>query len=836
MPGSVLANRYRIVSLLGRGGMGEVYRAEDTKLGVAVALKFLPVELPESLDRFFREVRLGRQISHPNVCRIYDVVEADGLHFLSMEYVDGEDLASLLKRIGRLPPDKAMEVLRQVCAGLDAVHAKGVLHQDLKPANVMIDGRGQARIADFGLAIPTAEGGQPTLAGTPTYMAPEQLAGKGASVRSDLYALGLVAYEMFTGSRLFDGRSLAELKTQHEQRPSVRIRSLVAEIDARVEAVVLQCLDEDPEKRPASVRQVLAALPGGDPLQAAIDAGETPAPELVAAARTVGDLPAGRAWAAVLALVAGVLVAVVLSGQTMLYRLVPLDKPREVLAERARQVMAKAGHREPRSDSASWFAPNPDYVRYLVAHDPSPTRFHRLRKAAGSGVLFRYRQSRLPLQPASRWVGWSDPPLTVPGMANVALRSDGILDGYYAVPPEVDDSAGPWPEPAWGGLLAEAGLDPAVLSEARPMWTPQLATDARRAWTIPGADPLESPMRVEAGSYRGRPVFFRVFWAWDLPAVETAQSPGSVFNRLARVGFYSIANAVALVGAVLLARWNLRVGRGDRKGAWRVSLVYFGLNIASRLVGMHHPPSVDGEWEILQMQLAEALFEAARVWVFYVALEPFARRRWPHVLIAWNRVIAGRFGDPLVGRDLLLGGLCGTFMFLLWQMGTLSPSWFDGAPLAPFTHIRGLDGARDFVSEALGLLVHVVGMALVHLFVLVLYRMFLRNDRLAFGLMVLNNVVFNLWMYSGEKPLLEFAFLALVWGVGVFVLVRLGLLALMGALLFYEGLRVLPASLDLGATYAGQSLATLALLLAAAAYGFGVSLGGKPALGRVLDA
>src|SRR5690348_1041864 len=143
--GTLLAGRYRIVGLLGKGGMGEVYRATDLTLGQSVALKFLPVEAKENrflLERFHGEVRIARQISHPNVCRVYDIGEVDGMPFISMEYIDGEDLASLLPRIGRLPGDKAVEAARKICAGLSAAHAKGVIHRDLKPHNIMMNKRG----------------------------------------------------------------------------------------------------------------------------------------------------------------------------------------------------------------------------------------------------------------------------------------------------------------------------------------------------------------------------------------------------------------------------------------------------------------------------------------------------------------------------------------------------------------------------------------------------------------------------------------------------------------------------------------------------------------------
>jgi serine/threonine-protein kinase len=143
LPGQMLGGRYRIVAPLGRGGMGEVYRADDLKLGQPVAIKLLPRGLEqdeELLERMRNEVRLSLRVTHPNVCRVYDIGEVDGRHFLSMEYVDGEDLASLLRRIGRLPSDKAVDVARQLCAGLAAAHGEGVLHRDLKPASVMIDG------------------------------------------------------------------------------------------------------------------------------------------------------------------------------------------------------------------------------------------------------------------------------------------------------------------------------------------------------------------------------------------------------------------------------------------------------------------------------------------------------------------------------------------------------------------------------------------------------------------------------------------------------------------------------------------------------------------------
>ena len=244
LPGTLVAERYRITSLIGRGGMGEVYRATDLKLGQPVALKFLPEALSKderSLQRFYNEVRVARQISHHNVCRVYDIGEAEGLAYISMEFVNGEDLGSLLRRIGRLPTDKALQMARQLCAGVAAAHEKGVLHRDLKPANIMIDADGALRVMDFGLAGLAEQVAGDVRSGTPAYMAPEQLAGREVTLKSDLYSLGLVLYEMFTGKRPYNAASLDELQHLQEQSPE-SLTTHVSDIDPAVERVVFRCL------------------------------------------------------------------------------------------------------------------------------------------------------------------------------------------------------------------------------------------------------------------------------------------------------------------------------------------------------------------------------------------------------------------------------------------------------------------------------------------------------------------------------------------------------------------------------------------------------------------
>jgi serine/threonine protein kinase len=294
-PGTVVAERYRIVALLGTGGMGEVYRADDLKLEQSVALKFLPESLQNdvsALARIRHEVRLARQVTHPNVCRVFDLGEAGGQVFLSMEFVTGDDMASLLRRIGRLPVDKALEVAHQLCAGLAAAHAAGVLHRDLKPANVMLDLSGQVRITDFGLSAMTGEGSD-SMAGTPAYMAPEQLTGKATSARSDLYSLGLILYEIFTGRPAHKGPPAAEW-ARSSLLPAVTPPSqFLRGLDPRIESVILHCLAADPAERPASADEIAGALPS---------VGEMPA--RVHSRRLESDAPMQLTRAAWLALLA----------------------------------------------------------------------------------------------------------------------------------------------------------------------------------------------------------------------------------------------------------------------------------------------------------------------------------------------------------------------------------------------------------------------------------------------------------------------------------------------------------------------------------------------------
>jgi eukaryotic-like serine/threonine-protein kinase len=836
IPGTVLEDRYRIVAMAGRGGMGEVYRAEDLKLSQAVALKFLPEFIAQdgaALARFHREVRIARQVSHPNVCRVFDIGEADGLPFLTMEYVDGEDLATLLRRIGHLPSGKAIEIARQICAGLAAAHDHGVIHRDLKPANVMIDGRGKVRLTDFGLAgVAGSFKPEESGAGTPAYMAPEQLAGKDASVQSDIYALGLVLYEVFTGKRAFEATTLAELRRQHELSSPTKPSLLVKDVDPIVERVVLRCLEKDPGKRPTSALQVAAVLPGGDPLAAALAAGETPSPEMVAASGESEGLRPLVAWILLGGAIVSVTAVILLSAQTMLYRRVPLEKPPEALAEQARNILESVGYSEPPTDTAMGFSEGTEFLRYIAEHDRSKTRWNNLETGA---FVFWYRASPRPLAaryffsdaPMLGFVWTDDPPLEVSGMTLVRLNPLGRLTQFVAVPPQVEQSAGAASSPNWAPLFSAAGLDPSKWTSAQSMWTPPVYSDARAAWTGSLAERPDIPMRIEATAYRGKPVYFELIGPWTRP--ERMQPYQLTVGERASEGILMILLLSMLLGGAMLARRNLRLGRGDRRGASRLAAFVFAAWAVAWLFGAHHVPNFGELWLLLE-SVAWGLALSSFLWVLYVALEPYVRRRWPATLVSWSRLLAGGFRDPLVGRDLLIGCLSGASSTAVGMLLWFVPSWLGHASPVPLSGPNWqFLGARAIIADQSISLVAAPTTWLGFLFVVLLLRTSLRKGWLAAvaGALLLGVVDAGGNQFAPAAWVFGLVFGSLV----VFLLIRFGLLVLVANYVIHDVLVGFPLTTQGSAWYAGLSLAGILLMAAIALYGFHTSLGGRPVFG-----
>ena len=264
--GTTFARRYEIIEELGKGGMGKVYRAEDKKIKEEVALKLIKPEIAsdkKTIERFSNELKMARKIAHRNVCRMYDLGEEKGTHYITMEYVPGEDLKRLVRKVGQFSAGKTISIAKQVCEGLAEAHRLGVVHRDLKPQNIMVDEDGNARIMDFGIAR-SVKGkgitGAGVMIGTPEYMSPEQAEVKEVDQRSDIYSLGVILYEMVTGRVPFEGETPLGIAMKHKSEMPKDPREFNSQIPEDLSRVILRCLEKDKEKRYQSAGEVQSEL------------------------------------------------------------------------------------------------------------------------------------------------------------------------------------------------------------------------------------------------------------------------------------------------------------------------------------------------------------------------------------------------------------------------------------------------------------------------------------------------------------------------------------------------------------------------------------------------
>jgi eukaryotic-like serine/threonine-protein kinase len=476
-----------------------------------------------------------------------------------------------------------------------------------------------------------------------------------------------------------------------------------------------------------------------------------------------------------------------------------------------------------------------DYLRYLREQDHSPSRWSTLGTLQPPAVVFWYRQSPRHLSTydyfapgfAGGVVRFEDPPPALSGMVGVKLDPRGRLVYLQAVPPERDDAPGAEAEADWDALFAAAGLDAGRFRPVAPAWTPPTFADARSAWEGSYGDRADSPLRVEAASYRGRPVFFALVGPWTEPS-RMQPSPPKRGERAVQA-FFGAVLLCLLVGSVVVARRNLRLGRGDRRGAGRLALFVVAVTMLSWALGTDHVPTLS-ELGLFIIGLSWAVSFAVLIWLLYHAIEPYMRRRWPDALVSWSRVLAGSARDPVVGRDLLIGALSGATMILFYFAGSeWLYQWLGlAAPLPKQTNLRMLLGARYLFSEALSVVPFGILVALAVTFLLFLLRVFFRRDWLAAAVFI---VALSIPSYSvSEHPWIAVPVSMALWAVTVLVLVRFGLLAVASQSLVQELLAGSPLTRDLSAWYAGASIAVLLLVIALAGFGFYASLGGRPLL------
>jgi hypothetical protein len=410
-------------------------------------------------------------------------------------------------------------------------------------------------------------------------------------------------------------------------------------------------------------------------------------------------------------------------------------------------------------------------------------------------------------------------------MAMVSIDASGALRGLRAEPPEIDSTRQDPPAAFdWSPLFTEAGLDPSRFQPAKPMWVPPCAYDARAEWTDQGTTIRGFPLRVAAAAFAGRPVYFEVLGPWSRPERQE-RATTLLTQRIAAIGF-GLIGLVSLIGGVILTRHNLKLGRGDRRGAFRLGQFVLAIALLSWLIGGHHVLSVNEELTLFARAFSIGLLTTAIAAVLYLAIEPYVRRTLPDLMIGWARLLEGRFRDPRVGRDVLVGAVVGAAMALGFQLANALPTWIPilGQTTVP-PELRMVEGGRHLVSAMLdrvtislfqGLPLFCLGFVL---------RIVFRRSRATLIALI---VIATLSGLGGENWVLETPFAVANGIMTGIVVARFGLLTTISMWLFRSLLSSLPLPLDFSAPYATSTLIVLVVVVALAFTAFRFSLGSRP--------
>ncbi|MBV8843774.1 MAG: protein kinase, partial [Bryobacterales bacterium] len=666
--------------------------------------------------------------------------------------------------------------------------------------------------------------------GTPAYMAPEQLVGREVSVQSDIYALGLVLYEMFTGKPPFQADTIAEMVRLREESQVTNPSTLVAELDKTTERAILRCLESDPKNRPSSAMALAAMLPGGDPLAEALAAGETPSPEMVANAGSDEGLSLKIAIPVAAGIVAMLIAYCVWWPKTQLLNRIPLENSPEVLAAKARDLARSLGFTDRPADTASGFlvdGGNLPYINQLKKRGDQ--EWTRILANPPSPLFFWYRQS--PTALAARDIAnfgavtTDDPSFTTSGMVYIALEPDGRLKWLRAVPPqfEADDKTRASDPMDWSPFFAAAHLDPGQMQPAEPQWSPLAATDNRLAWTGTYPGRPEIKIRVEAASFHGRPVLFETYWPWTKPRRAPSNS-GLTNNQISNLA-EEMLFVIFGIAACFIARYNWKAGRGDMRGAIRVGAYIAVLEFLAWILQTHHV-STPAEKELLAISVANAVFEGFVYWVVYLALEPWVRRHWPQTLISWSRLLAGRWRDPMIGRDILFAVLLGLVYGLLVTGLRLTVMHLGVPPIQGHT-LPDLMGTRMFAGNVVQRLHNAILDGLQVFLSLFVLRALLRKQWLAALAFVL---IFTAIGAYGD--ILEFWYILVPFYIAIYVILvaimlRFGLLATVLAMFVLNTMDSNFLTTDFSAWYSESSAVAIVLVIAMAAWGFKLSLGSR---------
>jgi hypothetical protein len=506
---------------------------------------------------------------------------------------------------------------------------------------------------------------------------------------------------------------------------------------------------------------------------------------------------------------------------TAVYRFSPIGDPPDALRSHAREISKSLGYAELPVDSADGVVLKQDYLRYMGEHDPSPARWDKMRTSGPGAYRFWYRQSPRYFETVEH-IEVDRPALDVSGMASLYLDMAGKLHWFIGVPPQREQQGTANPKADWTIAFRHAGLDIANFQPAVSSWIPLHAYDERAAWDGVDVANTQEKIHVEAAAFHGKLVYFETIYPWDSPLRQEvpAQSRG---DRL--LTFILIAiTLVVMFGSVMLARRNLRLGRGDRRGATRIAFFYLIAEMLVWLFSEHHNGVVGREFGLFFLSLALALMNAVFLWLLYVALEPFIRKRWPDWIISWNRLLVGDYRDPLVGRDVLVGCVIGASITLLQLLSRSVPRWLGRPMWLSITPASETLDEHSFFGRFLGELSAGLFFSFVCVFLLLLFVSVVRRESLALGGLWFLLAVISVLLSNAGPQMIPFtvipAFLV------IFAMKRFGLLALTSTLFVAHLGIFFPITTEFTAWYARDFLIALVIVLALAAFAFYVSLGG----------
>ena len=674
---------------------------------------------------------------------------------------------------------------------------------------------GQVKLTDFGIAALAQVEGSP--GGTPAYMTPEQAEGRPATMKGDIYALGLVLFEMFTGRRAIEASSLFELRRHHqERRLPPRPTTLVPSLDLRIEEAILACLQHDPSDRPASAAHVAALLPGGDLLRAVRDAGGLPSPDMVGSAGGSGRLHPWVARGLVAMVALGLGVGAWNRDRVSVVGQLPETSSPELLTDKARTLLRNLGYRWEAPVSAFGFVPSTPFMRKAALDLDADRWWQMIRAGWPPAVTFWYRESpaslaatRLDRTQVFKATTLDDPPIGHHSR-RVSLDASGRLVALEAMVSEFGGgSTRPPIELAWRPTFEAAGLDYDRFVRTEATWTPPVPFERRYAWLGPPSEDVASQVRVEGAESGNRIVAFELVGRWGRIAEQEQNRVAAWFGMFVLV--------MIGTGAVLGLR-NARSGHSDVRAAGRVAVLTFALLFLSCLLLMD-PGNL--EFDLLLRAIEDSTLWAIEVLVFYLVIEPYIRGRSPEVLIGWTRLVQGRFQDPLVARQVLIGLSLAAAVFAVASVSS--------SPTVQLSHAGSLDLALSGPRWA-SFVAGEIGRAFWSAFAICgLFVLFRNLGRLAWLAAAITALVFAVTQSSGM--MMPFG----PWGdIGlgallVFSLLRFGLVTL--ATFVFFGITILAAPLTMrpSAWFFGVSFAVIAGSVALAAWSAFLSAGaGQP--------